>query len=245
MKIGYLFLIVCISLFACKKDKTSPANCDLLIERSNEFGTSQYEYDAQGRILKETISDGRVRTYEYPDDRTVKTKVSNEIEDIALNDKNEVIRLETHYNNGQKMILSYEFGTDGLPVSFKAEEFGVGENQPYRTTVNEMKYKITDGNPYYISFKDQQTGQKIEFEYTYDLSRLNNLPKGKSYFIYNPIYEMPKSKNLPISLRVSGLININSNISYEFDTKGRITKLTSKPTNQSSPSVEEYRYKCN
>ena len=246
MKIPYLFLIICISLLACKKDKTSPANCDLLTERTSEFGSSQYEYDSQDRILKEIISDGRVRTYEYPDSRTVKTKVSNEIENITLNDNNEVIRIETQYNNGQKMILSYEFGVNGLPVSFKVEEFNVGENQPHRTTVNEMEYKITDGNPYYISFKDQQTGQMIVFEYTYDLSRLNNFSNEKFYSIYNPIYEMPKSKNLPISLRVSGVLNQSNNISYEFDAKERITKRTSKPTNnQSNPSVEEYRYRCN
>ena len=212
----------------------------------------KFTYDGNGRVIKmsaEPVDGGLPRqTYSMvytdnkleiteDDEQVVPTESAVRKYEVELNADGDSITMYDVEKNGSKK-LSYDFGYDKDGRLTQIQNYYSGELSSIE--------KITYENGLFKSYEydDFKTGQDSEsFEYVVDLETAYNKkypntgfdkvslllqPFGDSYYMLYFIGVMGKTSDyLPESARfVRTSSNEEDKFNYEFDNKGRVTKMT-------------------
>ncbi|HYD22645.1 MAG TPA: hypothetical protein VEB40_14280 [Flavipsychrobacter sp.] len=80
---------------------------------------------------------------------------------------------------------------------------------------------------------------------THDLIRPNNIPYAITYQAFDRLNPF-RDKNLVKTLSVSGSVNVDVTYTYEFDSKGRVTKQRLSAVQGSTTTLDSlvFTYRC-
>lgn len=242
-----------ILLPSCKKDKEDTAqpvvNCNILVEKrdstTNSLSIHTYEYDAQDRVIKETVDGAPYLTMEYLENgKKIREVHANNIRIYTLNDAGRLVHLRTEENNGSINETTYILNGDYIVRSARKSYAYEGAVPTLDTGF--IENTISSGNLIKMITTDGNNVTTINF--TYDLSKPANAyidPKAYSAYAFFP---SGPSTNLVNSVQLSsGNANQYMTATHELDSKGRVKKQRSTGTYNGqplSPESSEYIYRC-
>lgn len=255
MRTKYILLAACATLAftACKKDKKTSTpdpepvlNCDLASERTNLFdGKLVYEYDVQNRLVKITKSGVVQSTIEYQDNgRTVVEAKEQSIFTYTLNDDGKMAKVVESTNTGATYTTYYTY-VDGLVTRTVSENIYSQGGTPVRDTTIYVNH-TANGNLIKEELKDTDGNLLATLISTHQLNRPNNIPKPRPY-AGDDLFTSSYDKNL-LSTRSFSTQSSNATITYdyEFDTKGRVSKMFLMAQEGSATNYDTvlYKYRC-
>ena len=233
-----LYFILFCSLFGCKKNDV--LDCRLISMSSGiPVLTTTYEYDRQGRIIKFSDISSTVRLSYYSDS-------------IVAIDGNS--NTTFYLNAGGLATFSKLRYTNFNPNEIAWDKTYIYNNEGYLIQERDIFSHLSNGNIVrdtgFISFTIQN-GNIVKYsitnalEYNYQYSNIE--AKQNMAFTTHPLYQWPflgkPSKNL-----LSGMTppqTLSSSFSYEFDSKGNVTKRMETTPNMPGPIILNYNYLCN
>lgn len=244
-----LFFLFCIS---CKKDKDKDptsgiqAKCNLLAESKTDNMIYKYQYNLDNKLIKEFLNDSLINSIAYEDDGNtiIETKGEYKITyrldatkrvasiETENDDANFPIKIKEHYKYDANSILTMIVREYNIPGSQTKNDTTLLTNTIINNNVTKVVTTSADG-------------QQSIYEYSYDMSRPNNIPIPKPYAYINA--SIPAvSKNLLTGLRIfiSGY-DIDVEYTYEFDAKGRIVKVHFYAYGLTQTQTTNYTYLCN
>ncbi len=221
-----LFSVIAFCQLSCMQENLEPAivgdwhgsdpppTAPKIKREFNGSESSTFTYDAKGRLVKYTFSDGTLENYEYHPDYLERIIFAPDssftgIQTFYLNDKGLVIKSD--YTGSPGSVTTYEYNDNGQVIKTK-------NVSPVSTFEGFYTYK--DGNVDQVVYKTNG-----ELSYTYKYSYYTDLTNGLSNENWGQMYLGKDNKNLVKSWYGTGKDgNTFSQFAYHYslDNKGRV-----------------------
>ena len=231
--------IFLLAAAGCKKNKTEPppptGTAKIKTETSNGGSTTSYEYDAQGRRILVTRSNGSKIVYIYSGNIVSEKNYDNagnfinesshELNNLGLVIKTtyppaSISRTTYQYNAGNQLINTH-FVSGPLSDST--------DSRCYYSAQEKLDSIVVSGNNYTI--------QGLKYIYEYSLDKPNTV----SNINYGLLYWGKENSSTPVTkytvVNPDGSIQQVDIYTYEYDTYNRISKVIYSPT-----SFDAYTY---
>jgi YD repeat-containing protein len=220
----FAFFALTFFLFSCKKNHddvpAGPAAGDIKVKTyTGDYGTYAYSYDSKGRLVLLTRPDGSKSEFDYSNPGKIINKyyfADGNLEGTGEIDLNaDGLMIKRVYSDGAPNVGTFDYDANKNIIK---KSYTVGGN----TTVQDFFY--TNGNLDSIRYNLNGNLQYATV-FTYYTNKANVLNKD----VYGKGYEGNEGKYLlktEDTRYADGTHSIGEH-SYDFDTKGRVTKQTS------------------
>lgn len=216
-------------LFSCKKndDKpeeetpvVTPAPTVYKIKSSSSTSNGKtvktdYTYDSNGRVVKMSSDDGTSSTLDWSSANCIEKHFNSGATapvSTTTYDLNASGLCTSQTDDVASSVTSYEYNSDGYQTKMTTTASG---------QTSSVTYGYTNGNQTTITTNGGGTSTTMTMEFNTDkTSTIGNINRGMTMFGKD-------SKNIPkkISMTISG-ITVSINITYEYDSKNRVSKMT-------------------
>lgn len=204
--IAVLFMLL-FAFNGCKKDKdeelvSARVKTHSLTNLQSGYALSEtYSYDAQGRVTLIDYSNGIREEYTY---------AANQVT-VTISDTSSTPLFVTNYSLDSKGLA--ESSSDGRTFEYNAEGYLVKENLGVDSFVY---YNYINGN---LAARTRLGPGGIILDYSFRTYTADNLELRD----YGLAFRGKSNRNLVQTMQFSGFIDFHT---YEFDTKGRVSKET-------------------
>jgi len=246
---------ICIAIFSflmwgCKKENTdNNLLCKLSSVRYWDFPNNlsyiNYEYDTQGRVIKETSQNDPVMFHYYKDSVVIDEGFRTTV--YYLNASGlAVTAKQTFKDNSNSYTMAYAYNSDGYLTSIQQIFTGIDLNNGNGAILKDTNYHyftIQNGN--LIKRIDVKPAYVVNYVYSTELVNDNIANVINQVFYLFPASFLGKSSKNKLIKKIDEFGYTIYNISYKYDSNGNIITMTQSDSTGLPILNHQFDYQCN